>query len=97
MMSATLLYISPKFAKSSNESTPDSASPAPEVLKAVVRASQNNAGIHGASLASIDWRSDSPYSSVRRPRKGNVGEALSDCQIPRRSIGRCHHHEPCKG
>jgi hypothetical protein len=27
---------------------PDSASPAPEVLKAVVRANQNNAGIYGA-------------------------------------------------
>ena len=27
---------------------PDSASPAPEMLKAVVRANQNNAGIHGA-------------------------------------------------
>jgi hypothetical protein len=27
---------------------PDSASPAPEVLRAVVRANQNNAGIYGA-------------------------------------------------
>jgi hypothetical protein len=27
---------------------PDSASPAPEVMKAVVRANQNNAGIYGA-------------------------------------------------
>jgi uncharacterized protein len=27
---------------------PDSASPAPEMLKAVVRANQNNAGIYGA-------------------------------------------------
>ena len=27
---------------------PDSASPAPEVLKAVIRANQNNAGIYGA-------------------------------------------------
>jgi hypothetical protein len=27
---------------------PDSASPAPEVLKAVVRANHNNAGIYGA-------------------------------------------------
>ena len=27
---------------------PDSASPAPEVLKVVVRANQNNAGIYGA-------------------------------------------------
>ena len=27
---------------------PDSASPAPEVLKSVVRANQNNAGIYGA-------------------------------------------------
>ena len=27
---------------------PDSASPAPEVLKAIVRANQNNAGIYGA-------------------------------------------------
>ena len=27
---------------------PDSASPAPEVLKAVVRANRNNAGIYGA-------------------------------------------------
>src|SRR5437868_5779006 len=27
---------------------PDSATPAPEVLKAVVRANQNNAGIYGA-------------------------------------------------
>jgi hypothetical protein len=27
---------------------PDSASPTPEVLKAVVRANQNNAGIYGA-------------------------------------------------
>ena len=27
---------------------PDSASPAPEVLKAVVRANQNNTGIYGA-------------------------------------------------
>ena len=27
---------------------PDSARPAPEVLKAVVRANQNNAGIYGA-------------------------------------------------
>jgi hypothetical protein len=27
---------------------PDSASPAPEVLKAVVRANQNTAGIYGA-------------------------------------------------
>jgi hypothetical protein len=27
---------------------PDSASPAPEVLKAVVRANQNNAGVYGA-------------------------------------------------
>jgi uncharacterized protein YcbX len=27
---------------------PDSASPAPEVLKATVRANQNNAGIYGA-------------------------------------------------
>ena len=27
---------------------PDSASPAPEVLKAVVRGNQNNAGIYGA-------------------------------------------------
>ena len=27
---------------------PDSASPAPEILKAVVRANQNNAGIYGA-------------------------------------------------
>ena len=29
---------------------PDSASPAPEVLKAVVRANQNNAGIYGAVI-----------------------------------------------
>ena len=27
---------------------PDSASPAPQVLKAVVRANQNNAGVYGA-------------------------------------------------
>jgi uncharacterized protein len=27
---------------------PDSASPAPEVLKAVVRVNQNNAGVYGA-------------------------------------------------
>lgn len=27
---------------------PDSAQPAPEVLKAIVRANQNNAGIYGA-------------------------------------------------
>jgi hypothetical protein len=27
---------------------PDTASPAPEVMKAVVRANQNNAGIYGA-------------------------------------------------
>ena len=27
---------------------PDSAGPAPEVMKAVVRANQNNAGIYGA-------------------------------------------------
>ena len=26
------------------------------------------------SLASDDWRSDRPYSSVRRPEKGNVGD-----------------------
>jgi hypothetical protein len=29
---------------------PDSASPAPEVMKAVVRANQNNAGIYGAVI-----------------------------------------------
>jgi hypothetical protein len=27
---------------------PDTASPAPEVMKAIVRANQNNAGIYGA-------------------------------------------------
>jgi hypothetical protein len=27
---------------------PDSASPAPEVMKAIVRANQNNAGVYGA-------------------------------------------------
>ncbi len=26
------------------------------------------------SLASVDWRSDRPYSSVRRPRKGNLSD-----------------------
>jgi hypothetical protein len=42
---------------------PDSASPAPEMLKAVVRANQNNAGSTARSLASVDRRLDRPYSS----------------------------------
>jgi uncharacterized protein len=37
---------------------PDSASSAPEVLKAIVRANQNNAGIYGAVTRIGDWRSD---------------------------------------
>ena len=53
---------------------PDSTSPAPEVLKAVVRANQNNAGIYGAVTRIGRLAADRPYSSVRRPRKGNMGD-----------------------
>ena len=42
---------------------PDSASPAPEMLKAVVRANQNNAGIYG-SVTRSGWWSGNPYSST---------------------------------
>jgi hypothetical protein len=47
---------------------PDTASPAPEMLKAVVRANQNNAGIYGAvtrNRSSGRW--DRRYSYARLP------------------------------
>jgi hypothetical protein len=72
---------------------PDSASPAPEVLKAVVRANQNNAGIYGAVPTSVDWPSDRPYSSMRRPRKGNVGDRNTMSRNAAPGVepdGRCH-------
>jgi hypothetical protein len=43
---------------------------------APVQMMQLNHGIFdmARSLASVDWRSDRPCSSVRRPRKKNVGD-----------------------
>jgi hypothetical protein len=52
---------------------PDSASPAPEVLKAVVRANQNNAGTYGA---------------VIRIGRLAVGQTLI-LQAPGRTISEC--------
>ena len=52
---------------------PDSASPAPEVMKAIVRANQNNAGIYGVVTRIGRLAVGQRFSSVRRTRK-NVGE-----------------------
>jgi len=52
---------------------PDSARPAPEVMKAIVRANQNNAGIYGVVTRIGRLAVGQRFSSVRRTRK-NVGE-----------------------
>ena len=54
---------------------PDTASVAPELLKAVVRRNQNCDGIYAAvTRAGRVADADRPYSSVRRPRRGNVSD-----------------------
>src|SRR2546422_11399712 len=59
---------------------PDSASPAPEVLKAVVRANQNNAGIYGA---------------VTRIDRLAVGQTiLLRAATEERERGKSKHHVP---
>jgi hypothetical protein len=49
---------------------PDSASSAPEVLKAVVRANQNTAGIYGTVTRIGQLAVGQPVRLVRRLRKG---------------------------
>jgi len=53
---------------------PDSVGSAPEVMKAVVRANQNNAGIYGAVTRIGRLAVGQTIFFARRPRKGNVGD-----------------------
>jgi uncharacterized protein YcbX len=57
---------------------PDSASIAPEVMKAVVRAHQNTAGIYGA-VTRTGRLAVGQHSFVQRPRKGRVDYNL--CRV----------------
>lgn len=54
---------------------PDSASPAPEVMKAVVRANQNNAGIYGAVTRIGRLAVGQAIFLVPQTRKGSAGLA----------------------
>ena len=62
---------------------PDSAIPAPELLKAVVGVIRTAREYTARSLASVNWLSDSPYSSIRPPRK-------MDRQHPLRLLSESH-------
>ena len=55
---------------------PDSARSTPEVLKAVVHANQNNAGIYGA-VTRVGRVAVGPYSSMGRSGKSKVGDLSS--------------------
>jgi uncharacterized protein len=52
---------------------PDSATPAPEMMKAVVRANQNNAGIYG-TVTRIGRLAVGQTIFLRAPEQGNVGD-----------------------
>jgi uncharacterized protein len=56
---------------------PDSAGSAPEVLKAIVRANQNNAGVYGAVTRLGQLAVGQPVFSVRRTRKSSASSEPS--------------------
>ncbi len=56
---------------------PDSARPAPEVLKAVVRANQNNAGIYGAVTRIGRLAVGQTILLRAATEKGNLGDRTS--------------------